>query len=206
MSTPRTVTCPGPKMSGAGVHADGVRDTIDAATPMTAANAPRCMLEPESSAIPILKNSTIVTTLERKFVMMSAATASSSSSTGLCVERQYGLLYDFCSSVREFFRQFLLTPGFFVAVHIGRTAKTRLRLNAQPGFSFLISSKNYLFFFLMYSSIAAAARVPAPIARLTVAAPVTASPPANTPSLEVMPCSSSATMQPLRLVSRPGVV
>ena len=57
-----------------------------------------------------------------------------------------------------------------------------------------------------YSSIAAAARLPAPIARITVAAPVTASPPANTPSLEVMPCSSSATMQPLRLVSRPGVV
>ena len=84
--------------------------------------------------------------------------------------------------------------------------KTRLRLNAQPGFSFLISSRNYLFLFLMYSSIAAAARLPAPMARITVAAPVTASPPANTPSLEVMPCSSSATMQPLRLVSRPGVV
>ena len=169
------------------------------------------MLKPESSARPILKNSTIVTTLERKFVMMSAATASSSSSTELCIEQHsrlslYGLLYDFCSSVREFFRQFLLTPGFFVAVHIGRTAKTRLRLNAQPGFSFLISSKNYLFLFLMYSSIAAAARLPAPMARITVAAPVTASPPANTPSLEVMPCSSSATMQPLRLVSRPGVV
>ena len=39
----------------------------------------------------------------------------------------------------------------------------------------------------MYSSIAAAARLPAPMARITVAAPVTASPPANTPSLEVMP-------------------
>ena len=34
------VTCPGPKMSGASAHADGVRDAIDAATPMTAANAP----------------------------------------------------------------------------------------------------------------------------------------------------------------------
>ena len=67
--------------------------------------------------------------------MMSAATASSSSSTGLCIERhtrpsRYGLLYDFCSSVQEFFRQFLPTPGFFVAAHIGRTAKNRLRLNA----------------------------------------------------------------------------
>lgn len=89
------------------------------------------MLKPESSARPILKNSTIVTTLERKFVMMSAATASSSSSTELCIEQHsrlslYGLLYDFCSSVREFFRQFLLTPGFFVAVHIGRTAKNQV--------------------------------------------------------------------------------
>ena len=69
-----------------------------------------------------------------------------------------------------------------------------------------LGNKDYLFLFLMYSSIAAAARLPAPIARMTVAAPVTASPPAKTPSLEVMPCSSSATMQPLRLVSRPGVV
>lgn len=52
--------------------------------------------------------------------MMSAATASSSSSTGLCIERhtrpsRYGLLYDFYSSVREFFRQFLLAPSLFVA-------------------------------------------------------------------------------------------
>ena len=69
-----------------------------------------------------------------------------------------------------------------------------------------IGHKDHLFLFLMYSSIAAAALLPAPMARITVAAPVTASPPANTPSLEVMPCSSSATMQPLRLVSRPGVV
>lgn len=38
-------------------------------------------------------------------------------------------------------------------------------------------SKNYLLF-LMYSSIAFAACLPAPIARITVAAPVTASPPA----------------------------
>ncbi len=209
LSTPRTVTCPGPKMSGAGAHADGVRDAIDAATPMTAANAPRCRLEPESSARPILKNSTIVTTLERKFVMMSAATASSSSSTGLCIEQHshpslYGLLYDFCSSVLEFSVNFWLASGFLVAAISNALQKPGCGL--MHNLVFLISSKNYLFLFLMYSSIAAAARLPAPIARITVAAPVTASPPANTPSLEVMPCSSSATMQPLRLVSRPGVV
>ena len=38
----------------------------------------------------------------------------------------YTVLYDFYSSVREFFRQFLLTPGFFVAAHIGRTAKNQV--------------------------------------------------------------------------------
>ena len=43
------------------------------------------------------------------------------------------------------------------------------------------------------SSIAAAARRPAPMAEMTVAPPVTMSPPAKTPSLEVSPevCSSS---------------
>ena len=43
----------------------------------------------------------------------------------------------------------------------------------------------------MYLSIAAAAVLPAPMARITVAAPVTASPPAYTPSMEVRPCSSA---------------
>ena len=48
--------------------------------------------------------------------------------------------------------------------------------------------------------------LPAPIARITVAAPVTASPPANTNALEVCPLSSSATMHLLLFVSRPFVV
>jgi len=38
----------------------------------------------------------------------------------------------------------------------------------------------------------AAAVLPAPMARMTVAAPVTASPPANTPGREVWPVASSA--------------
>ena len=116
----------------------------------------------------------------------------------------YGLLYDFCSSILEFSVSFWLALGFLVAAISNALQKPGCGL--MHNLVFLISSKNYLFLFLMYSSIAAAARLPAPIARITVAAPVTASPPANTPSLEVMPCSSSATMQPLRLVSRPGVV
>ena len=53
------------------------------------------------------------------------------------------------------------------------------------------------------SSIAAAAALPAPIARITVAAPVTTSPPAYTWSFEVLPVSSSAMIQPLLFVSRP---
>ena len=58
---------------------------------------------------------------------------------------------------------------------------------------------------LRYSSMALAAFLPAPMARITVAAPVTASPPANTPLRLVRPFSS-ATIQPLRFVSRPLVV
>lgn len=56
---------------------------------------------------------------------------------------------------------------------------------------FSTQNKNYLFLFRMYSSIAAAAVLPAPIARITVAAPVTASPPAYTPSRDVRPFSSA---------------
>src|ERR1035441_8653843 len=44
------------------------------------------------------------------------------------------------------------------------------------------------------SSIPLAARLPAPIARITVAAPVTMSPPAKTPGRDVMPLCSSITM------------
>ena len=58
----------------------------------------------------------------------------------------------------------------------------------------------------MYSSMARAARRPAPMARITVAAPVTASPPAYTPSLVVCKVLSSTMMQPFLLASRPSVV
>ena len=57
----------------------------------------------------------------------------------------------------------------------------------------------------MYYDIAAAAFLPAPMARITVAAPVTASPPAKTPGRVVAPFSS-ATRQPRRFVSSPAVV
>ena len=62
---------------------------------------------------------------------------------------------------------------------------------ADLNFPFSTQNKNYLFLFRMYSSIAAAAVLPAPIARITVAAPVTASPPAYTPSRDVRPFSSA---------------
>jgi len=47
----------------------------------------------------------------------------------------------------------------------------------------------WLHFSFRYSSIALAAFLPAPIALITVAAPVTTSPPAKTPHLEVAPVS-----------------
>ena len=50
-----------------------------------------------------------------------------------------------------------------------------------------------------------AAVLPAPIARMTVAAPVTMSPPAKMPRREVWPPSSALT-QPWRFVSNPSVV
>ena len=47
---------------------------------------------------------------------------------------------------------------------------------------------------LLYTSMEAAAFLPAPIARMTVAAPVTMSPPAQMRGSVVWPVSSSATM------------
>jgi len=46
----------------------------------------------------------------------------------------------------------------------------------------------------MYSSMPRAARLPAPMARITVAAPVTISPPANSPGIDVMFVRSSTSM------------
>ena len=53
--------------------------------------------------------------------------------------------------------------------------------------------------------MAFAALRPAPIAKITVAAPVTASPPAKTPSRDVAPISL-ASMQPRRLMFKLPVV
>ena len=58
---------------------------------------------------------------------------------------------------------------------------------------------------LKYSWIEEAAFLPAPIAKITVAAPVTASPPAQTPSLVVFRLSSTI-RQPFLLASMPLVV
>ena len=79
---------------------------------------------------------------------------------------------------------------------------------------YIIKNPSHLGFILLkvfylfdkYSWIPAAAFLPAPIANITVAAPVTASPPANTPSLEVNPVSSDATIHFLLFISNPFVV
>ncbi len=57
-----------------------------------------------------------------------------------------------------------------------------------------------------YFSIPFAAFLPAPIARITVAAPVTISPPAKTPGIEVICVSGSTSMYPHLFVLSPGVV
>ena len=57
-----------------------------------------------------------------------------------------------------------------------------------------------------YSFIAPAAFLPCPMARITVAAPSTISPPAKTPFLLVLSVSSSATIFPHLFISISGVV
>ena len=61
------------------------------------------------------------------------------------------------------------------------------------------------YLFSRYSRMDAAAFLPEPMARMTVAEPVTASPPANTP-LRLVAVVSSAMMQPCLSESRPSVV
>jgi isochorismate hydrolase len=68
-------------------------------------------------------------------------------------------------------KRFDFFEPFFNAIK----AKDRLEKSRRSNL-FISDFKNY--FLLMYSSIALAAVLPAPIARITVAAPVTASPPA----------------------------
>ena len=73
--------------------------------------------------------------------------------------------------------------------------------------AFYISDTIFTYLFpLRYSSIPLAPARPASMARITVAAPVTASPPAYTPSLVVLPLLSSAMIHFHLLVSRPSVV
>lgn len=70
------VTCPGPKTRGMGAQADGVNVAREEANPISIAYIPMLTDPPFNSATPILKNMVMVTTFERKFVMATAATAS----------------------------------------------------------------------------------------------------------------------------------
>ena len=88
--------------------------------------------------------------------------------------------------------------------HSFLTAKTGY--TAQPPYTLPFTEPCFYYLFFRNSSIPLAAALPAPIARITVAAPVTASPPAYTPSLLVLPVSSSAMIHFLLFVSRPMVV
>ena len=62
------------------------------------------------------------------------------------------------------------------------------------------------FYLLNSSCMEAAAFLPSPIARITVAAPLTASPPANTPLRVVCIVTSSAIKHLCLLASKPAVV
>lgn len=76
-------------------------------------------------------------------------------------------------------------------------------LRHQKYYLFIIETSNKTYLGLVrYLSMARAAFLPAPIAEITVAAPVTISPPANTPSLVVLPPSSLTIILPHLLVLR----
>ena len=98
----------------------------------------------------------------------------------------------------------LPSPSFALGkIHLSRGERQEEK--APPFWMELfLCEKNY-FLLLMYLSMDLAPSLPAPIARITVAAPVTASPPAKTPSREVQP-PSSASMPPFLVKSRPLVV
>lgn len=66
------VTCPGPKISGIGAQAAGVSVAIAEAIPIAIAIMPMCTEPPFSRATPMLKKIVIVTTLDKKFVMINA--------------------------------------------------------------------------------------------------------------------------------------
>lgn len=66
------VIWPGPKNSGDGTAADGVHAAMDAANAMMIVNAAIFVFPVAKSTAPMLKNSTIVTVLDRKFVKIIA--------------------------------------------------------------------------------------------------------------------------------------
>ena len=72
-----------------------------------------------------------------------------------------------------------MTPLFYTYLKTSANALSK----KTPQTSYLLLRNSWIPF---------AAALPAPIARITVAAPVTASPPAYTPSFDVFPVSSSA--------------
>ena len=70
------VICPGPKNSGDVKVAEGVQDAMLAAKAMITAKAGRFISPSDSRAMPILKNNTIATTFDMKFVRINALTIS----------------------------------------------------------------------------------------------------------------------------------
>ena len=76
----------------------------------------------------------------------------------------------------------------YFSIHLKVLRKLPLQTRKSPFYCFfLLFIAFYFSLFFKYSSIPFAPAFPAPIASITVAAPVTASPPANTPSFDVCP-------------------
>lgn len=95
---------------------------------------------------------------------------------------------------RKHFRGFPPPPSTCPRPHALRPEASPTQKAAEPGFR---SDGLRMVLVLVYRSreaISPAARLPAPMAEMTVAAPVTISPPANTLGMEVSPVSGSARM------------
>lgn len=66
------VTCPGPNIRGMGAQAEGVKHAMEESIPISIENIPKFTAPPSSKTTPILKNRTMVTTLETKLVIIKA--------------------------------------------------------------------------------------------------------------------------------------
>ena len=85
------VTYPGPKNNGEGTAADGVNVASAAANAITIPNIAILIPPPANNTTPILKNRTIVTVFDRKFVIMHAQRHNNTTKTPGAICEKTGL-------------------------------------------------------------------------------------------------------------------